>query len=169
MAVAALSMALLGAFSMLFLGGSRPASAAYGHYTIEISDTGVNPATCNINRGDEVVWKNVGTQTRRIMIPADGSLPPIPLTDDIAPGATSNAANFTGGSKYLYFDAYNTSIKGVVDTPGRAMTQTIACSPLAPTPTPTPTSAPATPSPAAIVPAGCKWVGCAVAVSVSHE
>ena len=170
MAVAALSMALLGAFSMLALGGSRPASAAYGHYTIEISDTGVNPETCSINREDEVVWKNIGSQVHRIIKPDAGvNSPPLFDSGDIAPGETSSPAIFSSGSKWPYYDQYNPSIKGTIITPGRAESQTVSCSPLAPTPTPTPTRAPATATPTPILPAGCKWVGCAVAVAVSYD
>jgi plastocyanin len=170
MAVAALWMALLGAFSMLFLGGSRPVSAAYGHYTIEISDTGVNPATCNISRGDEVVWKNIGSQVHRIIKPDAGvNSPPLFDSGDIAPGETSSPARFDAGSKWPYYDQYNQNIKGMIITPGTAESQAANCSPLPPTPTPTPTRAPATPTPAPIMPAGCRWVGCAVAVAISSE
>lgn len=163
-------MALAGALSMLFLGGSQPAVAAYGTYTIEISDTAVNPQVCNINRDDQVVWKNIGSQVHRIIKP-DAGVGSKPLFDsgDIQPGETSSAALFSAGSKWAYYDQYNPSITGTIITPGRSETQTVSCSPLPPTPTPTPTRVPATPTPTPVMPAGCKWVGCAVAVAVSHE
>lgn len=163
-------MALLGAFSMLYFGGSKPATAAYEHYTIEISDTGVNPDSCSISRGDEVVWKNIGTQVHRIIKPDAGvNLPPLFDSGDIAPGETSPAARFDAGSKWLYYDQYNSAIKGVIITPARAESQAASCVPLAPTPTATPTRAPARPTPTPVLPAGCRWVGCAVAAALSNE
>ena len=89
MLAAAVAMALAGGFSMLFLGSSKPAMADYSVYTVEISDVAVNPAVCNINRDDEVVWKNIGSQVHRIVIPDAGvGSKPIYDSGDIQPGQT---------------------------------------------------------------------------------
>ncbi len=175
MAAAALSMALAGAFSVLFVGGSN-ATAAGGQmepYTIEISDVGVNPPTCSINRDDVVVWKNIGTRVHRLIKPDAGvNSPPLYDSGDIQPGETSSPALFPAGGKFQYYDQYDPSITGVIITPGTSNTGTVACKPLPPTPTPTPTRSPTpvpTATPAPIVPAGCKWVGCAVGIALASD
>jgi len=175
MAAAAVGMALAGAFSVRFVGGSGTASAGGQNepYTIEVSDVAVNPPTCNINRGDSVVWKNIGTKVHRMIKPDAGvNSPPLYDSGDIQPGETSSPALFESGGKFQYYDQYDPNISGMVVTPGTANNGSVSCKPLPPTPTPTPTRTPTpipTPTPAPIVPAGCKWVGCAVGVAVASD
>lgn len=153
---------------MLFLGGSKPVTA-YNQYVVEISDTGFNPEVCNISRDDEVVWKNVGTKVHRVIIPDAGvNSPPLFDTGDIEPGQVSPPAKFTYGGGNTLVDFYNPALRSTVST-GKAQAQAANCRPLPPTPTPTPTPIPATPTPKPQLPAGCRWVGCAVAVSLSNE
>ncbi len=168
MAAAAITMAIAGISSILLAGGTRPARADTT-YTVEVGDDGINPSVCSVNRGDEVVWKNVGHQVHRIYAPSLDPAKPFIDTGDLQPGDVSSAWSFDSGVRSNYYDYYNQSHTAVVQTPLRNNTGTVSCSPLPPTPTPTPTRTPAPPTPTPVVPAGCKWIGCALAAAISHD
>jgi hypothetical protein len=150
LAVGTLGVALLGA-SSLFWQSSEAATA--GPSVIEVNDEGFNPPVCSVGRNNEVAWKNVGTQVRRVVAQPVGLSDPVPLTEDIQPGQTSSAVIPGAGGQLKYQDLYNPSLKGIIQTPQRSNDGPINCSALPPTPTPTPTPLP-TPSP--VVSANCR-------------
>ena len=178
----ALCMAMIGG-TALFLGQTNAASTAPGPSVIEVNEQGFNPAVCSIGRSDSVVWKNVGTKVHRIIKPDAGvGSPPIYDSGDIQPGETSLSPLIPGaGGRFNYEDFYDSSLKGVIQTPQESNTGTINCSALPPTPTATPTTNPtATPSPTPtpIVVANCRaqalgapnpYGRCAVAVELAKE
>jgi plastocyanin len=161
-AFAAVTMAMVGGVT-LFLGQTTQAAQSDAPYVIEVSELGFNPAVCNISRADSVVWKNVGKAVHDIAVPQAGSLPPIDITGDIAPGETSKTAySPQAGGNFPYFDAHDPSLTGVIHTPQNSNTGLVDCSAAPPTPTATatrpPTQAPtatATPSPTPELLAGC--------------
>ncbi len=150
LAVAALGVALLGASSLFWQSSN---AATPGPSVIEVNDEGFNPPVCSIGRDDEVVWKNVGTHVRKIVRPPVGLSDPEPLTDDIQPGATSNAVIPGAGGQFKYQDFYDPDLKGVIQTPQRSNDGPINCSALPPTPTPSPTPLP---TPTSVVSAACR-------------
>jgi hypothetical protein len=174
-------MAMIGG-TALFLGQTNAATTAPTGPVIEITDTGFNPAICSIGRDDEVVWKNVSSKVRRIVIPPAGEgPPPIEITGDIQPGEISAPLIPAVGGAIRYQDFYDPSLKGIVQTPQQSNTGPINCSPQTPTPTPTATPlATATPSPtptpASVANCRAQALGapnpygrCAVAVNVSQD
>lgn len=159
MAVAALVMALAGGTS-LFLGQTNAAGAG-GPSVIEVNEDGFNPAVCLIGRDDTVVWKNVGKQVHRVVLPAAGvGSPPQFDSEDIAPGETSKTPMGPGGGgRFNFYDFHNPSLKGVVQAYQFTNTGVIICSALPPTPVPTPTPKPTpvpTPTPTPQLIANCR-------------
>lgn len=164
----AVSVAVAAAgFFYLVFGSSQPASASDPPYVIEISETGFNPSLCMVSRDDDVMWKNVGTSVRRVIIPDVGvQSPPLFDTGDIAPGETSFKVKITQGGAMKYQDYYNPSLKGTVQAPQYSNTGPEICSPQAPTPTPTATVQPTqAPRPMRCITS----IGCAVAPGVSRD
>lgn len=140
MAVAALMMTLAGVAALL-MAHSGEAAQGDTPYVIEVDEQGFNPHQCNINRGDSVVFKNVGHTEIEVISPGFGGLPPDP-DFILQPGESSSALIYTAGGNYHYEDANNPNHTVTVSTPGRSNAGTVSCSKEAPTPTPTPTRTP---------------------------
>ncbi len=142
-AAAALVMALLGALSVALFGGSQTPASAYSTYTVEVNEEGFNPRTCNINRGDSVVFKNAGNVAIRVYVPGFGGLPPA-FDQTLKPGETSaSPERFDAGGNYLYYSEFGDFV--TVTIPQWSNAGQVSCSKEAPTPTPTPTATPGQP------------------------
>jgi plastocyanin len=167
-AAAALAMALLGALSVALFGGSQTPASAYDTYTVEVNEEGFNPRTCQINRGDSVVFKNAGNAAIRVYIPGFGGLPPS-FDQTLEPGETSaSPLRFDAGGNYLYYSEFGDFV--TISTPKTANAGQVNCSKEAPTPTPTPTATPGPPpTPTPVRPSNCTWVGCAVSLGVASD
>ena len=144
LAAASLLMAALGAAS-LFLSVDRTDAA--DQYTIEIDEEGINPASCTVNKGTAVQWKNVGSEVHRIVRPGAGvEAAPLFDTGDLEPGETSRTFGFTLRENWLYEDFYNPELTARIIVPNSRGLE--SCELQAPTPTPSPTPLPtATPDP----------------------
>jgi plastocyanin len=171
------------------VSGGAPAAAS-DTYVIEISDTAINPATCRVNRGDAVRWKNVGSEPHQVSFLALGGQEPW-MTEVIAPGATSKATfQVQGGFNATYHLVDNPDITAQLQGPPTSNTWQVACTPIAPTPTPTatpsvtntpmPTSTPSatatptitpspTPTPPQVPPRCIGQYGCAVAPMIARD
>jgi plastocyanin len=167
-AAAALAMALFGALSVALFGGSRTPASAYTTYTVEVNEEGFNPRTCNINRGDAVVFKNAGKVDIRVYIPGFGGLPPI-FDETIEPGKTSaSPLSFEGPDTKKFYSQFGDFV--TISTPKTSNSGQVSCSKEAPTPTPTPTATPGPPpTPTPVRPSNCTWVGCAVSLGVASD
>lgn len=175
-ALGVIAMAIAAVLAIGFSGGAP--AAASSTYTIEISDTAVNPASCRINRGDSVNWKNVGTQPHQVTFAALGGDEPW-MTEVIQPGATSKATRtLQGGFSAQYHLVDNPAITGELAAPGTSNTWQVACTPIPPTPTPsvtaTPTASPTpsptpTPTPRPVPPRCIGQYGCAVAPQIARD
>ncbi len=167
-AAAALAMALAGALSVALFAGHQTPASAYNTYTIEVNEEGFNPRTCNINRGDAVVFKNAGNVDIRIYTPGFGGLPPR-FDETLKPGETSlSPERFDAGGNYLYHSEFGDFV--TITIPQWSNYGQVSCSKEAPTPTPTPTATPGPPpTPAPERPSRCTWVGCAVSLGLASD
>ena len=144
LAAASLLMAVLGGAS-LFLSVDR--TDAGNKYTIDINEEGINPASCTVNKGTSVRWKNVGNEVHRIIRlgPGVDALPRFD-TGDLQPGETSGSFGFTIRDNWLYEDFYNPELTARIIVPNARGIESCELQP--PTPTPSPTPLPtATPDP----------------------
>jgi len=170
-AAAALVMALAGALSVALFGKMETAEGAYKSYTVEVNTEGFNPRFCNINRSDEVVFKNTSKVEIRVYIPGHGGMPPI-FDETIEPGSTSKSpVSFTAGGSWQYYSQFGHYV--TISTPKTSDSGQVSCSKEAPTPTPTPTGT-AVPTPTATPPpppkpVNCTWVGCAVSLGLASD
>jgi hypothetical protein len=159
---------------------SVPVSAA-GEYTIDVLPTGFNPELCQVNRVNSTVrWRNKTNAPVRIQVLDLGGVdnPPMDVTEDIAPNATSQGSFFaTANLDRTYQDKYLPSRRGRIVAPVDPNFGS-QCSPLPPTPTPTPTRTPTpVPTPTQRPPA-CTGllpvtrqviVGCGIAANIAKQ
>ena len=76
-------------------------------FTVEVSERGFNPQVCRISRDNYVQFKNVGTATRRVILPGVGANAEAQFdSGDLAPGQTSNQQVFPHGGTVKYFDKF---------------------------------------------------------------
>jgi hypothetical protein len=151
--IARISLAALaaGALALLALALAtetrNTASAQGAEFTIELLDSGPNPALCIVNRNDSrVYFLNRSSKPRRIL----GGNPQIPNYDSgtIEPGQRSAGPIGVNSQVLLqYWDSEDESYRGVIEAPMSHNAQSF-CSPLAPTPTPTPKPPPSPTVPA---------------------
>lgn len=132
---------------------------------IEITENGVNPAICTVQRNASIRWLNATNSTRRIVNDTGGFVD----TLDFAPGAYSQSFGLTGGFNNSYHDVYDLSITGRYITVVNGPTSCTAFPPT-PTPTATPIGGIPTPTPTPIVPEACiGQSGCALSPYVSRD
>ncbi|MEO6398553.1 MAG: hypothetical protein ABIP13_08805 [Tepidiformaceae bacterium] len=114
------------------------ASASRGKvFTVEVSETGFNPQVCQISRDNLVQFKNVGTATRRVVLPGTGANPE-PLFDsgDLGPGQISNPQLFPHGGSVKFFDKYRPELSVTIVLPVFTEAWDDICAPLHAVPTP---------------------------------
>jgi hypothetical protein len=166
-AAIALFMALGGALTLATFSGSDTVVHAEQLWTIEVNEQGFNPRQCNVVRGDDVVFKNVGHVAIRVYKPGFGGLPP-EFDETLQPGATSGSPqSFDAGGSFVYKSDQGFSV--TIFTPNDS-NGTPGCFKEAPTPTPTPTrTATPTATPPPPRPANCTWNGCAIGVALAAD
>jgi hypothetical protein len=172
--LAAVSLAGLLMLGAGLVTAGRNSAEATSVYTIEIIESGFNPAICTVNRFDgQVRWLNKTDEPITVIFPDIGSPdnPPVYIFGPIEPGEASATLSFEGNQfNDDYFAFEHPEWTGTLIAP-LSPSAASACSPLPPTPTPTPTLQPtATP----IRPEGCDRFfaqadGCAVAPEVARD
>lgn len=171
--VAALGMVGFAAWGVTVSAGEgvTGAAAADAPYIIEVNEIKFDPRVCIVNRlGDEVAWKNTGTQVHRIIVDDAGvDSPPRFDTGDIQPGETSDLYRFDGSTTLNYHDQYTPELKGQIIVP-ISNNAAANCAKETPTPTPSPTQTPTPiPTPVQKPPRCIGLVGCAVAAQVARD
>ena len=114
------------------------ASASRGKlFTIEVSETGFNPQVCQISRDNLVQFKNVGTATRRVILPGTGAnAEPLFDSGDLGPGQLSNQQVFPHGGTVKFFDKYRPEFSVTIVLPVFTAEWDDVCAPLVAGPTP---------------------------------
>ncbi|MFN0096940.1 MAG: hypothetical protein ACKVVT_19445 [Dehalococcoidia bacterium] len=179
-ATAVLAAGMLTAgIAMLFAGRAETPVQAASLHTIEILETGFNPAVCTVNRNnDEVRWFNKTSSPVHILVPDVGGPGNPPRFDfgEVLPGQFSaQKLIITAVTDLTYIDNNRPERKGRIIAP-ISNTAQADCSPAPPTPTPTntPTRTPtptATPSstPYAVPPRCIGVQGCGVAIDIAKD
>lgn len=134
---------------------------------IEITDQGVNPAVCTMNRNDDpsVRWFNASSSTRWLKDDQN----PLVDTGPFEPGTYSESFSFPFAYNNGYTDQYDPTIKGKIVTTVQGSASCTAFPPT-PTPSPTPIGGIPTPTPTPIIPEACIGrAGCALSPNLSRE
>ncbi len=124
-----LLLPLLGAVAALAVLLPFPAAGAYSVQTVEISEGGFNPPSCQMNR-EYIRFKNTGSTPRRVTRPAATEGDP-PLWDSgvLAPGETSNQVIIPYGGATRFVDPEFPDHFLIVRTPVMSKTWDVICSP----------------------------------------
>lgn len=109
-------LAVVALLASLVFSELRPAHA-YTVQTVEVSETGFNPAVCRMNR-EYVRFKNVGSTPRRVIRPGVvAGDPPLIDTGYLKPGEFSNEILIPHGGTTEFFDADDLAHSMTVVTP----------------------------------------------------
>lgn len=107
---------------------SRTGAQGYTTQTVEVSEGGFNPKTCQMNR-EYIRFKNVGGTPRRVILPSQIGQPPIFDTGYLEPGETSISFTMQYPGTFRFYDADNEANFVTVRTPVFTPTWTVICTP----------------------------------------
>jgi hypothetical protein len=96
------AMVAIGCALLVQAGGAG--ASRFKVFTVEVSEAGFNPSTCQISRDNYVQFKNVGRSAIRVIRYGSGGA----LTFDsgqLQPGSVSNQDFFPHGGTAKFFDA----------------------------------------------------------------
>ncbi len=120
------TLALLVLSLSILVGGAG--AQGYTTQTIEVSEGGFNPTTCQMNR-EYIRFKNVGNTPRRVILPSQIGQPPIFDTGYLEPGETSISFTMQYPGQFYFYDADNQSNFVSVRTPVFTPTWQVICTP----------------------------------------
>ena len=120
--IAVVAVAALGGFA------GRGTAAPRQTWIIEVSELGFNPNVCQLSRGDQVFFKNVGSGPRHIVGTFSNGTT-FYDSGEIAPGTTSTLgfSGFDFPNHWMFSDTLNSSLTGVAITPVNSNTQNPVC------------------------------------------
>ena len=107
---------------------NRTAAQGYTTQTVEVSEGGFNPRTCQMNR-EYIRFKNVGSTPRRVILPSQIGQPPIFDTGYLEPGEVSISFTMQYPGTFEFYDADNSVNYVTVRTPVFSPTWQVICTP----------------------------------------
>lgn len=107
---------------------NRTTAQGYTTQTVEVSEGGFNPRTCQMNR-EYIRFKNVGSTPRRVILPSQIGQAPIFDTGYLEPGEVSISFTMQYPGTFEFYDADNSVNYVTVRTPVFSPTWEVICSP----------------------------------------